>query len=706
MKTSFVYRALIMIAFSMFLTAFAGEKATNPKIDSSILTEFNKLESSHALTRNHEVTSEKGVRVIVQLVNENDVSFESLDTSRSADTVHEIVRGEVDQIQNRFFESLITRGLMAGGDQRVAAETQSAFEPVLALDYQYAVAGYVADRALLEKITELPEVKFIELDKLNKLHTIEGRNLTYSTQAAAQGHTGSGIGVAVVDSHFDLLHPELGGSTSLPNSVVKGGQNFSDPGTSIHSRVFDDCFHGTGTASIVKRYAPGSDLYALTVFPNAYDSVIANAINWCITNKNGVGGGAPIKIISMSLGGGRHYSQCNSGTVHQAAGSALANGILVFAASGNDGWTNSMGSPACSSNVISVGSTWDQNGAGYSPFPPAYCSDNNRQQDERACYSDTASFLDIYAPSERVVCARCGGGTAPLGGTSSACPAAAGLTAQLLDFDSSLAGNKNAILTLYNTHGTSVIGDSGKKRIDLDGILNGGGGSPGGNELQNGASQSLSVASGATQQYTVNIPSGASNFTVTISGNGDLDLYVKSSPVNWPSDQGAHNTSTFKAPYQNGSSESVTFASPAAGTWHVLVHGYAAGSGSIVASWSTGGGGNPSWQYETISEQTPHNYANNRTYQFTYEKAGASQVGVHFARLDTETNYDFVSILDANGNEVYKVSGNLISSGSGSAFGRSDGWAIVSGSKITVRLVTDYSVTDWGYQVDEARYIQ
>ncbi|MBK8098374.1 MAG: hypothetical protein IPK26_14790 [Planctomycetes bacterium] len=34
------------------------------------------------------------------------------------------------------------------------------------------------------------------------------------------------------------------------------------------------------------------------MFPNAYDSTIANAINWCVTNKNGTGGGAPIRVIS------------------------------------------------------------------------------------------------------------------------------------------------------------------------------------------------------------------------------------------------------------------------------------------------------------------------------------------------------------------------------------------------------------------------
>jgi hypothetical protein len=277
--------------------------------------------------------------------------------------------------------------------------------------------------------------------------------------------------------------------------------------------------------------------------------------------------------------------------MHTAAGDAVSNGILVFAASGNDGWSDSMGSPACSNNVISIGSVWDATNAAYSPFPPANCSDSSRQVDERACYSDTASFLDLYAPSEEVICAQCGGGTWALGGTSSACPAAAGLTAQLLDATPSLVGNKSGVVGLFQSTGATVVGDSSKRRIDLAEALDLGGGGGGATPLVNGASQSYSVATGATLAYTLEIPSNASNLVVTITGSGDADLYVKRAAINWPADQGQHNAAEFKAPYIGGSSESVTFPAPAADTWNVLVHGYAAASGSIVASWDVDPGG-------------------------------------------------------------------------------------------------------------------
>jgi hypothetical protein len=641
----------------------------------------------------------------------------------------------------------------------------------------------------VEKLAGLDEVQYVELDKLNQLLTVEGRALVGSDDAAANGYTGSGVGVAVIDSHFDLLHPELGGSTSLPNGVVRNGQNYSDPGTSIHSQNFNDCYHGTGTASIVRRYASDADLYCLTVFPNAYDSVIADAMNWCITNKNGSNGGAPIRVISMSLGGGRYYNVCDSGLMHDAAGDCLSNGILVFAASGNDGYTNSMGSPACSTNVISVGSVWDENNADYSPFPPAYCSDSSRQVNERTCYSDTASFLDIYAPSEEVMCAQCGGGTFALGGTSSACPAAAGMTAQMLQAAPSYIGQKSTLLSRYQSTGVSVIGDSGKYRIDLMAAIGGtttpaptatfsaspttiteggsatlswtttnatsvsitnvgsvspassgsvsvsptstttytltatgAGGSVnktvtvtvnpasgGGGDLQNGVAQAVNLSTNATVAYTVVLPANVTTFTVTMTGSGDLDLYVKNSAISWPGDKGSHNTSTFKAPYKYGSAESVTFENPAAGTWHVFIHGYSAGSGTVTASWEVsggGGGGEPQWYYESFSASTPHKYSNYQTYEAVYQKAGAQQVGIHFDELDTERNYDWLYVYDRAGNQLYKVSGDLIANGAGSAFGRTDGWLIVQGDYVRIKLVTDYSVTDYGYDVDNAAYFQ
>ena len=71
---------------------------------------------------------------------------------------------------------------------------------------------------------------------------------------------------------------------------------------------------------------------------------------------------------------------------------------------------------------------------------------------------------------------------------------------------------------------------------------------------------------------------------------------MKRSPIQWPNDFGPHNLAEFKAPFNFGSNESVVFAAPAEGTWHVLIHGYNASQGNIVATWDiptdSGQGGN------------------------------------------------------------------------------------------------------------------
>jgi serine protease len=88
-------------------------------------------------------------------------------------------------------------------------------------------------------------------------------------------------------------------------------------------------------------------------------------------------------------------------------------------------------------------------------------------------------------------------------------------------------------------------------------------------------------------EYTVAIPSGASNLVIsTTNATGDLDLYVRFGA--------APSTSTYDCrPYTGSGNESCSFATPSTGTYYVRVYGYQTGTVNytITASWSTGGGG-------------------------------------------------------------------------------------------------------------------
>ncbi len=107
----------------------------------------------------------------------------------------------------------------------------------------------------------------------------------------------------------------------------------------------------------------------------------------------------------------------------------------------------------------------------------------------------------------------------------------------------------------------------------------------GGNVLQNGVPVSgLSGSTGTERRYTINVPSGASNLVIQISGgSGDADLYVRHGT--------APTTSTWTCrPYLSGNNETCSFAAPAAGTWHIMVRAYSTFSGvTLVGSYNGGG---------------------------------------------------------------------------------------------------------------------
>ena len=118
-----------------------------------------------------------------------------------------------------------------------------------------------------------------------------------------------------------------------------------------------------------------------------------------------------------------------------------------------------------------------------------------------------------------------------------------------------------------------------------------------GNVLQNGVPVSgVSGAAGSQQLWTIAVPAGASNLQIrTTGGSGDADLYVRFGA--------APTLTTYNCrPYTGGNTETCTFATPSTGTYHVMLHGYAAYSGlTLTGSYSTGS------SCTAVSEVEPNN---------------------------------------------------------------------------------------------------
>lgn len=183
----------------------------------------------------------------------------------------------------------------------------------------------------------------------------------------------------------------------------------------------------------------------------------------------------------------------------------------------------------------------------------------------------------------------------------------------------------------------------------------------------------------------------AATGTISISLSnlaGDYDLYLYNS------------AGTQVAKSENGSTtnESISYSASSTGKFYVKVVGYngaysTSKAYALKATYPTSGGGTGQWYYETMVIQSPHNYTNNYNATNQYVKTGATQVSVHFSRFETESGYDYVYIKDKNNVTQAQYSGTK------AAF-----WATVNGDTIKVNLVSDYSVTAYGYYIDQVAY--
>jgi hypothetical protein len=121
--------------------------------------------------------------------------------------------------------------------------------------------------------------------------------------------------------------------------------------------------------------------------------------------------------------------------------------VVVVAASGNDGWTDAMGTPACGSKVIAVGGVYDSDwawvkwGCLNSKCKLYMCKDEPAVYDTRFCASNGGPKLDVVAPGMDITSAKLGGDWITMAGTSMATPHVAGLAALLLEKNPSLGPN-------------------------------------------------------------------------------------------------------------------------------------------------------------------------------------------------------------------------------------------------------------------------
>jgi hypothetical protein len=192
--------------------------------------------------------------------------------------------------------------------------------------------------------------------------------LTGARHQWAQGNTGAGVDVAVIDSGVTPLD-----GLSTPGKVVYG-PDFTSDGADPTTANLDVFGHGTHMAGIIAGrdnevtgdptddtthfmgVAPDARILSVKV-ANADGTTtvpqVVAALNWVTDHRND--NGLHVRIVNLSLGGTPTTTYRND----QLAGAverAWKAGLVVVAAGGNAGWTSGqLNSPAYDPYVIAVG---------------------------------------------------------------------------------------------------------------------------------------------------------------------------------------------------------------------------------------------------------------------------------------------------------------------------------------------------------------
>lgn len=304
-----------------------------------------------------------------------------------------------------------------------------------------------------------PRVRMVERVTLDEAYLSTSVGLIGANTLFASGITGSGQRVVIFDSGTDHDHSFLsskingsvcfsrtagsGTSASLtfcPNGLSvdttspKAGDDCAAVATPAGSSApnYDGCDHGTHVGGIaagsggqsftgVARDAQILAAQVFSGFPNdedgptvlSYSSDRVAAHNHILSLVQG--GAQNIASINMSLGGGTNTSFCNGTSEAVAVQNLRAAGVLTVIATGNDGFQDAIGSPACIEAAISVGST--------------------TKTDGMSSFSNSSPLTDVVAPgssiNSSIVTASATNLFASFNGTSMATPHVAGAVALL-----------------------------------------------------------------------------------------------------------------------------------------------------------------------------------------------------------------------------------------------------------------------------------